>query len=181
MKYFFLGGVAGLLIGYLSGTVISTHNAADTMKTESAGGLYENKSHSHDDETMDTDHSHGEDTDMQAHDMEMVSPTAPVPTVRVEAVGDTKDGYNVEIVTTNFAFTPETVNEEVVQNTGHAHIYVNGEKIARVYSNWFHLSGELFADGENEIMVTLNANNHGEWAIDGTSITNTITVTKRMH
>jgi hypothetical protein len=90
-----------------------------------------------------------------------------VPTVSVRALPDTKDGFNLQIETTNFSWSPERVNGVVLENEGHAHVYVNDVKVARVYGPWFHLPSELVAPGPNRIMVTLNANDHSEWIHNG--------------
>ena len=38
-------------------------------------------------------------------------------------------------------FAPENVNQADVDGQGHAHIYVDGEKVSRVYGERFHLTG----------------------------------------
>lgn len=65
---------------------------------------------------------------------------------------------------TNFAFAPEAVNSSHTPGQGHAHIYVNGVKIARTYASWFHLSA--LPKGEHEVRMTLNANDHSQLAIN---------------
>jgi hypothetical protein len=66
----------------------------------------------------------------------------------------------------------------VEDNQGHAHIYVNGVKVSRVYSKWYYLSSAFLKPGENNVSVTLNANDHSEWAINGTSISSSVRVRK---
>ena len=85
--------------------------------------------------------------------------------VAVTAEVDPIDGINVHIAPTGFVFAPERVNQADVEGEGHAHIYVDGEKVSRVYGERFHLKG--VAPGEHEIRVTLNANSHGEYAVGG--------------
>ena len=112
--------------------------------------------------------------DMAAmHEQLVFPPDTPVPTVAVQVVPDTKDGYNVLIETENFRFAPTAVNGEPIPNEGHAHVYVNGTKVGRVYSEWTHVEGRYFTAGENEVYVTLNANDHSEWAVDGVTIADT--------
>ena len=55
-----------------------------------------------------------------------------------------------------------------------AHLYINGEKVARLYGPWYHIA--YLEPGKNEILVTLNANNHGEYLHDGEVIADTVTV-----
>lgn len=98
------------------------------------------------------------------------------PSISIEALPDAKDGYNIHIITEHYLFTPEAANTDPVQGTGHAHIYVNGEKVARVYGEWFHLESKYLKNGENLIEVTLNANDHSEWMENGEHIADTVVV-----
>ncbi len=100
------------------------------------------------------------------------------PTLSLEAVPDSMDGYNVHLVTTNFRFTPETAGKSAVNGRGHGHIYVNGVKIGRVYSEWYHVSADKLASGNNVIEVTLNADDHSEWTVMGAHISAKTTVSK---
>lgn len=120
----------------------------------------------------------GLDGTMHSHAMLEVDMTKPVPSVSVDALEDAKDGYNIRLTTANYTWTPEKVNGTPVQGEGHAHIYVNGVKVARLYGEWFHLPTDKLLDGENVIEVTLNANDHSEWVQDGEHIAATVTLTK---
>ena len=108
--------------------------------------------------------------DDHGHKHKMVEANAPYPTLDVELIKDTKDGYNLIIQTTNFKFAPENVNQANNGNEGHAHIYINDVKY-RQYSPYFHLSNKLLKKGENEIKVTLNANDHGHLVANGMPLT----------
>ena len=85
--------------------------------------------------------------------------------VAVTAVVDPIDGINVRIIPTGFVFAPENVNQADVNGEGHAHVYVDGEKVGRAYGEWFHLKG--IAPGEREIRVTLQTNCHSEYVVGG--------------
>ena len=98
-----------------------------------------------------------------------------IPSVKISVSKDSMSGFNLVVKTENFDFAPENINQAVQQNQGHAHIYINGEKLARLYGNHYHLSG--LTSGEKEVMVTLNANNHGEFTVDGQGISDTVTIT----
>lgn len=113
---------------------------------------------------------------MHQHPPREVSPDLPLPGVTHLMFPDAVDGYNVQILTRNFTFTPAAINRAPEDNEGHAHIYVNGVKIARVYSTWYHLSGALLRPGDNDVSVTLNANDHSEWAVDGKPISSVVRV-----
>lgn len=116
--------------------------------------------------------------EMQPHPMREVDKSNPIPTVVIEAVPDSMDGYNLHITTTEYTFTPEHVGEDAVANEGHAHLYVNGKKVARLYGPWFNLSNTVLQEGENIVYVTLNANDHSEWSIDGKHISAEVIITK---
>jgi len=90
------------------------------------------------------------------------------PTVKLEVFKDSAAGWNLHLITENFIFAPEKINQVANGNEGHAHIYVNGKKIARLYGSWYHLSG--LAQGSHLIRVSLNANDHSEFVFNGEPI-----------
>lgn len=153
MEKTYLYIVCALVVGFLGGYLLTTYSG------EESGHRAMENAH-----TM--------------HPMMEVSENRPVPAVMLEAFRDSKDGYNINIQTTNFTFTPETVGGAARANTGHAHLYVNGEKVARVYGHWFNIGNALLSEGENTIMVTLNADDHSEWALQGEHISAEIIVVK---
>lgn len=94
------------------------------------------------------------------HDRFDVPANSAAPSVVIHAAKDVNGGWNLHLMTTNFTFTPENSGKEDVVGEGHAHIYVNGKKVARVYSNWFHIN---LPKGANKVKVTLNTNSHKEY------------------
>lgn len=94
--------------------------------------------------------------------------------VSLDAVEDSVGGFNLRIDTTGFTFAPEEVGGEHVQGHGHAHIYVDGEKVARVYGPDYHLDG--IAAGEHTIRVVLNTNGHQEYAVGASVVEDSVTV-----
>jgi LEA14-like dessication related protein len=70
------------------------------------------------------------------------------------------------------------VNGENVQNTGHAHLYVNGIKIARLYGPDFHIP-DLPA-GEHELTVNLSSNDHSYYFVNGIQIEARATITQNV-
>lgn len=86
------------------------------------------------------------------------------PTVSLTVTKDKMKGWNIFLVTTNFRFTPENVNKAHRDGEGHAHLYINKQK-TRIYSPWFHVMS--LPKGNNTIRVTLNANNHAEYTVNG--------------
>ena len=86
------------------------------------------------------------------------------PSVNLTVDADPIGGYNLQFLLENFRLTPERAGEDNRWGEGHLHLYLNGEKIARVYSPWYHLS-DLPA-GVHELRVTLHANNHQMLTVD---------------
>ena len=98
------------------------------------------------------------------HHEEMLQvPAATAPTISIEVEPDPQSGYNVHLATTNFTFSPENASQGHVAGEGHAHLYVNGQKVSRLYSNWYHLA-EL-PEGANTVRITLNTNDHRAYAV----------------
>lgn len=105
-----------------------------------------------------------------------------VPTVKLNLVEDKKGGVNIKVDFENFVLSPKSVNTEDRPNEGHMHLYVNGYKIARVYSDWFHIDESYLEVGENDITVTLNTNMHNVWTYaSGTPVTDTIKYFKKIN
>ena len=86
--------------------------------------------------------------------------------LRVEQ--DAIEGGNLYVETDGFTFAPQDAGGSHVAGQGHAHVYVNGVKVGRIYGEALQL-GNLAA-GENEVQVTLNANNHAAYTIDGEAV-----------
>lgn len=99
-----------------------------------------------------------------AHDHDKVldvsGPEAPTLDVTLEP--DPVSGFNLHLRTANFRFAPENAGKGNRPGEGHAHLYVNGEKIARLYGPWTHIA-EL--PPQARIAVTLNSNDHATLAI----------------
>ncbi len=95
------------------------------------------------------------------------------PTVRLEATPDSKSGWNIRLITNRFRFRPDAVGSTTIEGEGHAHMYLDGQKIARVYGEWYHLPN---IEGEHEVRVTLNTNDHQDYAVDGVIVGDSIQI-----
>ncbi len=95
--------------------------------------------------------------------------------VQITAESDGKAGVNVGIVTEGFRFAPELVDQPHTPGAGHAHIYVDGVKLGRVFASEYHIA-EL-PPGDHEIRVSLNANDHRELEYGGKKVESVVTVT----
>ena len=92
-------------------------------------------------------------------------PAATAPRVQLELTPLVYGGYNLRVQTENFRFTPQNIDTAPVAGEGHAHLYLDGVKIARLYGEWFFIEA-LPADAAT-LSVTLYANDHSAFAADG--------------
>lgn len=86
----------------------------------------------------------------------------------LEVLKDPMSGWNIHVEVSNFRFAPESASLAHMDGEGHAHLYINGKKIARMYSDWIHIPE--FLRGNNEIRVTLNSNDHQTLTVEGRAI-----------
>ncbi|NJL35326.1 MAG: hypothetical protein HC899_00190 [Leptolyngbyaceae cyanobacterium SM1_4_3] len=127
--------------------------------------------------TPDANHPHSETQHgtqhdpSHSHEMLEIPAGQPVPSVDLIVHQDSMQGWNLEIQTTNFRFAPENLEQPSSPTEGHAHLYINGEKITRLYGNWYYL-GSL-EPGSHEVTVSLSTNGHEELAHNGQPIGDT--------
>ena len=81
-----------------------------------------------------------------------------VPTIAAKLERDPFSGFNLKLETRNFTFAPDLSGLEHKDGMGHAHLYIDGQKIARLYGNWFHISE--IPKGAKSLEITLNSNDH---------------------
>ena len=147
-----------LIIGLAAGTVLGL----------AASGSFGGFSHSG---------QSAEAPNMAAHDhskmIEIPESSAPVLSAVLHHEGGC--AYNLHLTVSNFRFAPENANGSHVDGEGHAHIYVDGTKLARVYSDWFHFSAPK---GSKMLKVTLTANDHSALAVGGVPITSSVALTE---
>ena len=122
-------------------------------------------------------HTHS-DGMMHDHNSLLEVSTGPAPFVDLQVIPLDDGGYNVRVQTLNFTFTPQHVGMEPVAGEGHAHLYVDDVKVARIYGEWYHL--ESLPDDAQMISVSLYANNHQPLAVDGAKITDMVMVADMM-
>ena len=116
--------------------------------------------------TMATGHHHEGVTD--------VDPSLPTPLVAIDVSEDPKSGWNLRIDIENFRLAPENVSTDHVVGEGHMHLYIDGEKITRLYEPWHHLGA--LEPGDHEIRVELSANDHSALASEGALLDDTVTI-----
>ena len=101
-----------------------------------------------------------------------------VPTISVDAKKDPTGGFNVQVITTNFRWTPEKASDKHIEGQGHAHVYLADQKIIRLYNNWFHLNTFQFATtpGEQLLRVELVGNDHAPITVNAEQISSELLV-----
>jgi len=85
--------------------------------------------------------------------------------IRLEKDAHTKGALNLFLDIRNFRFAPEKVNKTSKINEGHAHLYLNGKKLTRLYSAFYFM--DRLPKGNLEIRVTLNTNMHEDLSYRG--------------
>jgi len=138
--------VSAVVIAFLGGIIVGFNNAQNKNTDVAMGMKITNQMHIH----------------------EVRAVPEPYPTISLNIQPDSRAGWNVYIETTNFTFAPQNVNTEYVEGEGHAHLYINGDRLTRLYSNWYFLK-EL-PPGQHEISVSLSGNDHSELYVRDTPI-----------
>ena len=89
------------------------------------------------------------------------------PSVKIRLVKDahTRGALNLFLDLKNFRFAPEEVNKTSRINEGHAHLYLNGKKLTRLYSASYFM--DKLPKGDLDIRVTLNTNMHEDLSYRG--------------
>ncbi|MEM6454753.1 MAG: hypothetical protein AAF772_06630 [Acidobacteriota bacterium] len=104
-----------------------------------------------------------------------LSDAASIPEITAMRVVEEMPGsYDLHVTIDHWRFTPERTGQAPVANEGHGHLFINGAKAGRLYGSWHHL-GRL-TPGKNTIVVTLNANDHSDFYVDGARIQGKTTI-----
>ncbi|MFC9824774.1 hypothetical protein ACFWG6_22620 [Streptomyces erythrochromogenes] len=94
-------------------------------------------------------------------------PAEGAPEVRLALRPDSEDGWNLQLSVKNFRFTPDSTGGAALPGAGHAHLELDGRKIARLYGPWFHLPAAQVPEGAHTLTVRLYADDHTAWAVSG--------------
>ncbi|MBO9433662.1 hypothetical protein J7394_05565 [Ruegeria sp. R13_0] len=146
------GGGAGFVIAASSGSTFESHDHTDPAQ-------------------------HGGNMEMAAHDHSAATnlpADSDAPSVAIQMIKDPMAGWNLRVTPQNFRFAPENASTADVPGEGHAHVYINGEKLGRLYANWLHLPS--LPDGDVEVKVSLNGNSHSPLMVEGVPVEAKVTV-----
>ena len=92
------------------------------------------------------------------HDQPVVVPAGQLPTVRLTMHPEPDNGWYLNLETTNFMFAPAHAGGKAVMGEGHAHLYVDGEEVDRIYGpDEFMMP---LSPGQHLVEVDLNTNDH---------------------
>lgn len=148
------GGGIGFVIAAGNGITLDGHDHSQNLAGHAGGHAGSHNG----------GHADGDDSHTILHEqLVSVPPGADAPRLEIELTPDPVSGWNLQLITGGFRFSPDNANGPHVPGEGHAHVYVNGAKIARLYGPWMHLDN--LPDGPATIRVTLNANDHRALAI----------------
>ena len=89
------------------------------------------------------------------------------PTLAMTLVPD-GDGWTVALEITRLTLSAEAVDSPHEPGEGHGHLYLNGLKLGRVFSD--RLSMGALPPGQHHLRVSLNTNDHRPYATGGTPI-----------
>jgi hypothetical protein len=117
----------------------------------------------------------GTATTMTVPDGILASTTAPVPTVSFTIAKDALDGWDLHVLTTNFTWTPQNINQAPIADQGHAHLYIDGV-LTVLLGPWYHIDGSVLPPGKHTITVSLNANDHSVFSARGKAVQETQTL-----
>lgn len=120
-------------------------------------------------EASEGGHGHGD-----ADPFESANP----PALSISIAEDPKSGWNLFADAGDFTFAPENAGGAAAEGEGHMHLYIDGERVTRLYGSWWHISG--LEAGDHDVMVEVSNNDHTVYADDGQSVMamTTLTVTE---
>lgn len=95
---------------------------------------------------------------------------AKAPTITsLHVTKDPSGGFTITVETANFTFLAEEPETAIGQSqdgaTGHAHVFINGHKLAEMHTPVLHLAELPF--GPHDIKVVLTNADHADYAILG--------------
>ncbi|NJN58425.1 MAG: hypothetical protein HC879_13465 [Leptolyngbyaceae cyanobacterium SL_5_9] len=161
-----------LLASVTSFTLIATDGSTSMSRDLGVGYLQAHTpadaTHQHPQEETQPEARHNQP---HSHESLEIPAGQPVPAVDLIVHQDPVRGWNLEIQTSNFRFAPENLEQPGSPTEGHAHLYINGEKITRLYGNWYYLAS--LEPGRHEVTVSLSTNGHEELVHDGQPIGDT--------
>tara|TARA_B100000900_G_scaffold414000_1_gene439398 strand:+ start:703 stop:1518 length:816 start_codon:yes stop_codon:yes gene_type:complete len=94
-----------------------------------------------------------------------------IPEVKIELIKN-KPFYQIKTTIKNFKFTPEKNMKNNLPTEGYGKLYINGEYVSRIYSEYYFL--RILPEGYNDITVILSSNLDHDVAVNGKVISDNI-------
>ncbi len=101
-------------------------------------------------------------------DICLVGDGEPAPEIAVMVRQDGKE-WQVTVETVDFSFEKDMADGPHVPGTGHGHLYLNGLKLQRLYSNTARIGA--LPQGTHTLTVTLNTNDHRAYVVGDRPVT----------
>ena len=121
--------------------------------------------HKHNTDHLDTAYHGGKTSHSETHTEPIAIPKNGLePSIRAELQIDPLSGFNLHLITSNFTFAPESAGLKHKDRMGHAHLYIDEHKIARLYNNWFHI--DTIPKDAKQMRITLYSNDHRPFIAD---------------
>lgn len=112
------------------------------------------------------DHDHGEAMEVEFD--------GPAPELGLTVEADPKSGYNAFVTLDGMVLSAQNASGDHVDGEGHLHIYVNGQKLGRLYGLATHIP--VLPDGDVEIRVAAYTNDHMVYVAGGEPVDATTTI-----
>ena len=94
-----------------------------------------------------------------------------IPDVKIELIKN-KPFYQIKTNIKNFKFTPEKNMKNNLPTEGYGKLYINGEYVSRIYSEYHFL--RILPEGNNDITVILSSNLDHDVSLNGKVISDNI-------
>jgi len=121
--------------------------------------------HKHNMDHLDTAYRGGKTSHSETHAGPVAIPKNGLePSIRTELQIDPVSGFNLHLITSNFTFAPESAGLKHKDGMGHAHLYIDEHKIARLYHSWFHI--DTIPEDAKQMRITLYSNDHRPFMAD---------------
>ncbi|EPJ48098.1 MAG: hypothetical protein OFPII_07720 [Osedax symbiont Rs1] len=117
------------------------------------------------------------------HMSQEISVGSLIPTLVLKAKVDAVSGLNLILNTQKIiiGYPRENIQAEYIDGklllNGHAHLFINGNKIQRIYGAYVHVPNSLLKEGDNLLQVTLNSHRHENILVNGKIISSTVKAT----
>lgn len=107
--------------------------------------------------------------EIHEHKSRVIGEDVPIPKIEIQVFKDMMDGVNVHVAIENYelnapdmAENPDGLTKDGLLQ-GHAHVFVNAEKLRRLYGSDIHIPASSLKEGVNQIAISLNSHQHENW------------------